>query len=198
MNSQYSRVVISQLGTGRAAGSLGAGRAPRSVHPPGHPATTVHPTPRAPRPPSPFLAQLRTPTGHQKVPGADPSLGARSSPALGADAAGPALDLAVHVRQARVVGFGLVGADLRAGGRGAEVGGAAEGLLQPPHAPLEAVGLLWRSSRGGPPAGSYRPPGDVVRPHVGRVRGRLLARPGGERRTWGSLRVSPSTALPLT
>lgn len=52
----------------------------------------------------------------------------------------------------------------------------------------------WRS----PPAGSYRPLGDIVRPHVGRVRGRLLARPGGRRRTWGSLRVSPSTALPLT
>lgn len=146
MNSQYSRVVISQLGTGRAAGSLGAGRAPRSVHPPGHPATTVRPTPRAPRPPSPFLAQLRTPTGRQKVPGADPSLGACSSPALGADAAGPALDLAVHVRQARVVGFGLVGADLRAGGRGAEVGG---GLLKASCSPPMPRWRL-RASCGGP------------------------------------------------
>lgn len=36
-------------------------------------------------------------------------------PALGADAAGAALDLAVHVQEAGAVTLGLLGADLRGG-----------------------------------------------------------------------------------
>lgn len=114
-------------------GSLRAGLSPCSPeHPPplpaAIPAATTLPTP------TPMLHNLPLPrrsSGHQWGNNRQRGrVGSRAQagcprrcnpPALGADAAGPALDLAVHVGKARVVGFGLVGADLQAGGRGAKV-----------------------------------------------------------------------------
>lgn len=104
----------------------------------------------------------------QPAPGSVPA--GCISPALGADAARPALDLAVHVREACVVGFGLVGADLREG-KGAAVGG----LLRAHYSPTPCFRLS-TSHRGCVGVdgghltkGSYRPPGDVIWPHMGGI-----------------------------
>lgn len=201
MNSQYSRVVISQLGRGQAAGSLRAGLGPCSPkHPPplpaAIPAATMLPTP------TPMLHNLPLPrhsSGHQWGNNRQQGrVGSRAQagcphrcnpPALGADAAGPALDLAVHVGKARVVGFGLVGADLQAGGRRAKVRVWPQALPAAPHA-----WLVTRHHSGTQlvvALGSYRPLGDVVWPHVGWVGCRFLACPC--RRRWvGGQDGSPS------
>lgn len=149
MNSQYSRVVISQLWTGSRCyqqSYLGGSPAPGHGRQDRASSLLSHgPSVSA----SPITQGQRTEEAHPPAGG-----GGTGSPALSADAAGAAFDLTVDVQQARVVALGLLCADLRERGQMA-VGLMTKNQLSPP-----SSDSLLR-------AFTHRPLGNVIRPDVG-------------------------------